>query len=521
MQNHAPHTRAEKRSFFHELREFFFATEVPYGLALLRILLPLIVLIDVVRRWPFARELFSADGASAPLAEAYGYLGLLPEFSGSITVALFSLLAFSLVTSSLGWFTRTSLLITTVLYAYFGMQDSVSSITKYVVIASHIFLLLSISRCGDIWSIDAWLAGRKPRTAPPGGSWNQQPASAVWPRRLIQLLIGISYFGAAATKVHTPAFFTGDQLQYWMMTYIYYSQPLGDYLAHYPLISILSAYVTLFWEILFVVIAWRGRGRIWMLGLGVLFHLGTVFMLGLIIFPMIMIVSYFSFLNEHDVRRIALAWHRARRRWSAVRRISTLGTSLQQNLALRPGGPSRIAVAAGCFGMLVLTCSAGGAALEYQLDPYGIRHPDGMYTLERIPEEEVRELLRNDTALREKDKFFSFTVGDWAVAGHLINRRDTFRIGERIVVQAAVNPPHEDMWVEVNLHDAEDNQLSRVGQVVARENLRSFVYYQLDNSFEPGEYDLVLKSAGKEITRRTIQLLPAEETAALRAPVAN
>ncbi|GIT28627.1 MAG: hypothetical protein Ct9H300mP1_06730 [Planctomycetaceae bacterium] len=39
-----------------------------------------------------------------------------------------------------------------------------------------------------------------------------------WPRRLMQLLIGLIYLGAAITKIHTPTFFSGDQLRFWLMT---------------------------------------------------------------------------------------------------------------------------------------------------------------------------------------------------------------------------------------------------------------------------------------------------------------
>ncbi len=123
--------------------------------------------------------------------------------------------------------------------------------------------------------------------------------------------------------------------------------------------------------------------------------------------------------------------------------------------------------------------------------------------------------------MREADKFLSFEVGSWAVAGHLMNSRDKFHSGEKILIEAALNPPHEDMWVEVNLHDAENHQLTRIGQIVPRENLRAFYYYRFDDSFDPGQYDLVLKSAGREITRRTITLLPSESTAVVPAPVAN
>jgi hypothetical protein len=59
-------------SFWKQTKDFFFAQEVPYGMALVRMTLPLVLLVDVVRRWPFARELYSRDGATAPLAFNFG-----------------------------------------------------------------------------------------------------------------------------------------------------------------------------------------------------------------------------------------------------------------------------------------------------------------------------------------------------------------------------------------------------------------------------------------------------------------
>ncbi|MEQ9071644.1 MAG: hypothetical protein RLO18_33220, partial [Gimesia chilikensis] len=65
-------------------RQFFFAQEVPYGLAIVRMLVPLVLLGTVCTRWPFARELFSADGAPAPLADLFRYYDYLPVLPGTV-----------------------------------------------------------------------------------------------------------------------------------------------------------------------------------------------------------------------------------------------------------------------------------------------------------------------------------------------------------------------------------------------------------------------------------------------------
>ena len=72
-------------------------------MALVRISLPLVLLVDIVRRWPFARELYSTDGALATLHSNFGHPGLLPELSAPLAVGLFTALAALLVTSAIGW----------------------------------------------------------------------------------------------------------------------------------------------------------------------------------------------------------------------------------------------------------------------------------------------------------------------------------------------------------------------------------------------------------------------------------
>src|SRR5690606_41945938 len=63
--------------------------------------------------------------------------------------------------TSLGWRTRLSVSLSFVLYTYLNLLDSVSTITKYSCIASHALLLLSLSNCGAVWSVDHWLKRRR------------------------------------------------------------------------------------------------------------------------------------------------------------------------------------------------------------------------------------------------------------------------------------------------------------------------------------------------------------------------
>lgn len=498
------------------IREFFYREEIPFSLAVVRIILPLVLIRVMWPRWFHARELYSSDGAPCPMGLVYGWVDFLPTFSGEVVVAMHSILLLALVASSIGWCTRLSLGLSTVLYIYLNMMDSVSTITKYSVIASHVLLLLTLSQCGAVWSVDSWLKGFRRRKDPwpgePAVRWQKSP---VWPKRLMQLMIGLVYLGAAITKMHTPEFFSGDQMTYWMLTNVNHANPGGELLSQYPSLIVASGYCVIVWEITFVFLAWKGWGRKAMIAFGVLFHVMTAVTLGLFIFPIVCCVIYFSFLNEEDFRSFGVQLRRLRRRWKLPR----FGVS--ETLAQAGPLSRNVHVSWGVYAGALLLAALVGLGAEYQLDPYGIRRPQGSYTLKEVSPEIAAEWIRETEPIREVDKVFAFDIGTISIADSLANRKKVFQHGERLIAQVSLNPPHEDMYVECNLHDAEDRLVERSGSVIARERFRGHFYYSLTPSLPPGEYQLVLSHAGKELTRRWFQLTPGETAPNPQAASAN
>jgi hypothetical protein len=495
---HSPITKRNSVS------EFFFAEEVPYGLAVVRMLLPLVLLLVMVPRWFHARELYSLDGAAAPIADNYGYYEFVPVPSGTLAVALATLLVFTLVTSSLGWCTRLSLFVSLILYVYLNLLDCLSTLTKYSAIAAHGMLILSLSNCGAVWSVDRFLKRRAiSRSGAASAEQLGPPRLPVWPRRLMQLMIGVVYLGAGVTKMHTPSFFSSDQMLHWLMTNINNANPIGEQLSLYPATLVVSAYITVLWEIIFIFIAWHGWRRTIMLGLGTMFHIGTAFMLGLYIFPLVCFSIYASYLYEDDVVRLAVVFRRLERRGSRLRaRAGAIAESIGRAFPeVSPRQGSLI------FGAALVLLTFGGIGIEHQLDPLGSRRAEGAWQLQEIDAAVVIPMLRQSERVRESDKYLSFVIGSDMIGDVLMNRKDAFRHGDAIVAQCTLNPPHEDMWIECNLHDSDNHLIDRVGQVADRNMLRVSYAFVLPESLLPGQYFLVVRSGGQEITRRSITLL--------------
>jgi len=492
---------------------FFHAEEVPFGLAVIRILLPLVLLCPMLPRWFHARELYSSDGAIAPLWIGFGYREMLPELPGTAAVALYSVLILSLFTSCIGWRSRMSLILATVLYTYFNLFDAVSTMTKYSVISSHALFLLCMSNCGAIWSVDSWLQrNRQQRHNAAGRLSAEWPRSAVWPRRLMQLLIGCVYFGAGITKMHTSGFLTGEQLQTWLVTNLNYRNPVGEYLAQFPSLIVVFAYVTIIWEIVFIFTAWRGWGRRVMLGTGIVFHFLTVLTLGLFVFPMLFATIYFSFLNEEDAARFAAVF----RRFAARFRSSASFVTIRRGATLFSSPPAMLRKRSGLlFGLTLLIAAFAGAEIEHLLDPYGERRPEGPHELRMLDSEYVKNtLLGPPEPVRLIDKFESFEIGTVLVGGVLAGRRTAYDVGETIEAQCTLTSGHEDMWLECSLHDDRDRPISHVGRVALREMLRCNFSYELSESLDAGDYSLVLSCAGRSLLRKHFTLRNARISAA-------
>ena len=471
-----------QRGMFGWLRGVFFAEEVPYGLALVRITLPLVLLYDLIQRWPFVRELYSADGATAPLWVSYGFRSPLPELSGAVAVALFTLLLTALVTASAGWMTRLSLAVATVLYCYFTSLDAISTLTKYTVIANHILLLLTISQCGAVWSLDAW---RRPVIG---------PRFPVWPRRLIQLMVGIVYLGAAMTKLHTPSYFNGDQMMWWMLTHVNAPHPIGEWLANRPVLLSVGGYAALIWEVLFLFLIWRGMKKYLMLLVGVGFHMSTYLTLGLDIFPCVMIAIYFAFFNDREILR-GLGWIRRRFAQFHLPVIDFRGLSERLRPAVRQLGPV-------AFCLFVWSVALGGAGLERVIDPYNVRGPDGPMPLKKIDQAVAVKMLSGSRPLRLKDMLFSLELGTDFFGDTLIGRKSIYAHGETLIAQCRTAPPHPDMYVECNLFSADGRIIERKGMVLSRTNNRINFTYTLGEAIAPGDYKLELSFSGEKIASR-------------------
>src|SRR5262249_8033921 len=146
---------------------------------------------------------------------------------------------------------------------WLGPLDVAATFAKPLVIGLHLLVLLAFADCGGAWSIDARLDPAREigcRLAP------------AWPRRLMQVLVCAIYFGAAMTKLRTPAFITGALLGFSLLDDRWGGDAFGRWLSAQPYALALLSLGTMLFEIVFPILVWVGRLRIAMLAAAFALH---------------------------------------------------------------------------------------------------------------------------------------------------------------------------------------------------------------------------------------------------------
>ena len=152
------------------------------------------------------------------------------------------------------------------------------------------------SDCGAVWSIDAWLAGRRHE------SRTRTVRSVIAPLRLIRFQTALVYLSAGLWKLYNPLWRDGSAVYYILNTNLYHRFPSLDPALAVPLTAA-ATYGTLAWEIAFPVLILQRHTRVMALVLGVFLHIGMLVTLEIGLFHFVMLAGYIAFLDPHKSDR--------------------------------------------------------------------------------------------------------------------------------------------------------------------------------------------------------------------------
>lgn len=363
--------------------------ESPLPLALLRIVLPLVILCSP--------ELYDA----ITLAASPERLGFVPEGLGLVArlplgpgaVRALQIVAFSsCATALLGWASRASMLAVTLSA---GLLFSLSQRQGAVLHDMHLFwltALLAASPCGEAWSLDAW------------GKARPQPSVRFgMPLAFARLLLGLVYLfpGIHKLRVSGLAWASAENvLGHMRAKWLEHGSVPFVRIDHAPLLCTLGAAFVLAFELSFVVLALvSARTRKVALAMGLLFHASTQLFFFI---PFVSLWACYVVLLDGALLERGEAWLRAR-----------LSAPPVAHANAEPGSrPSPVGLAVGA--VLVLAVVVQGARGMTQAWPFACYPTFSHLQPSTIPDLVVEVLETDGTTVRLTGRESSVrSQGEW------------------------------------------------------------------------------------------------------------
>lgn len=120
---------------------------------------------------------------------------------------------------------------------------------------------------------------------------------------LCQLMVVFIYLVSGLDKVKSEAWRTGEAFEYIINLNTLY-HPAFTGLFEHPILQGLLSWITIAFELTFVVLVWYKKTRLPILVIGIIFHLFIWIVLSLPDFALIMMISYIIFLKDDDIARL-------------------------------------------------------------------------------------------------------------------------------------------------------------------------------------------------------------------------
>jgi hypothetical protein len=191
-------------------------------------------------------------------------------------------------------------------------------------------IAVALAPSGLLLSIDAWR--RRGRGVPrPAGdddaadddgpperrwSWTAAPLRAPWALRLLQLELVLGYALSGWAKLRGSTWHDGTALGLAMRIEDLQRFVAPQWLFEQDVLLNVLTWATLAFEASFLFLVWNRRLRPWVLGLGVLFHIGIDVLFDVGFFSWVMIAAYLAFLPpevaDRWIARVERWWHERR-----------------------------------------------------------------------------------------------------------------------------------------------------------------------------------------------------------------
>ncbi len=258
----------------------------------------LFILYWAITNIPYARQFFGvgswlpeAPVGSSPSALALGVLtreSIQPYWwvfmgvcvAGTV-LAIFK--KFRFISIALVWFTYTAMITRTYIFETGGNQ--LASLFLIYLVVAHI---------------------------PMGIEWKPMlKRTALW---LCRMQVIIVYVVSSIYKFLSPEWMDGSAVYYVFSIQAFSLPPITDWMISSPVVFKTLTYTSLAYQVLFPVFVWIPRIKVPFLIVGIFFHLGIAFLMGIMDFGLIMVISYLLFIEPDHPKK----WLKKRARQLSV-----------------------------------------------------------------------------------------------------------------------------------------------------------------------------------------------------------
>lgn len=161
-------------------------------------------------------------------------------------------------------------------------------------------IALALSPCGLLWSVDA---RRRRRASPARPVQPEELWRAPWALRLLQLEVAVGYALSGWAKVRGSTWRDGSAVARALRIEDLQRLAVPEWVFSSGLLTALT-WATLAFEGAFILLVWRRRLRPWVLGVGVVLHLGIDLFLDVGFFSWAMWLAYLSFVFPEVADRV-------------------------------------------------------------------------------------------------------------------------------------------------------------------------------------------------------------------------
>lgn len=276
---------------------FFFEPQSMASVALFRILISTLLLINMALLFPEAQLWYGPNGvlgyrfyAEELRHSRFSLFAFLPPNSWSVNV-IFLLHLVSVLCLMVGFFTPYSATLTFITLTSIHHRNPLSIHGGDTVLRLMCFLII-FANAGHLYSVDSMLFyGDTKELLPP------------WGLRLMQMFIAVGYLKAALWKLKGKFWQKGTAAYYPTQLRIYRRFELPGFLLSRPAIRI-ATYATLLIEFLLGTLIWVDGFTIPIVALGILLHLGIEYVLNVQLFGWTMMVSLLLFIPPELVESV-------------------------------------------------------------------------------------------------------------------------------------------------------------------------------------------------------------------------